>query len=142
MTVAVRLLHHMEVAESGCWLWTGSTNGRGYGQIKVEGRLRYVHVLAYQLWVGDIPEGTEIDHDCEVRLCFNPKHLRPLTHRENLLRRTTCKSGRHPWVRGARECRQCRRDWANTKVPCPICGEYRSRGNLVRHKRTHERKEQ
>lgn len=74
----------VEVDESGCWLWTASTN-HGYGHFWVSpdvGKV-YAHRYAYELLVGPIPDGLEIDHLCKVRNCVNPEHLEPVTKEEN-----------------------------------------------------------
>ena len=72
-----------------CWLWTGSVDKRGYGQVRLgprPGRLVYSHRLSYEMLVGSIPDGLEIDHLCRVHLCCNPEHLEPVTHAENMRR--------------------------------------------------------
>ena len=74
---------------SGCWLWSGTIGGSGYGYISVGGRAGIrarAHRLAYELFVGPIPKGFDLDHLCRVRLCVNPNHLEPVTRSENLLR--------------------------------------------------------
>ena len=43
-----------------------------------------VHVIAYELANGPVPEGKEIDHRCLNRLCVNPAHLRLATHAQNM----------------------------------------------------------
>jgi hypothetical protein len=83
-----------------CWPWTAATKGHGYGMFavaKVDGRviLRQAHRMAYELAVGPIPEGLEIDHTCSVRNCVNPAHLEPVTHLENC--RRTVRRGRGRW---------------------------------------------
>ena len=42
------------------------------------------HRFAYELLVGPIPEGMELDHrsTCPKR-CVNPAHVRPTTHKQN-----------------------------------------------------------
>ena len=73
-----------------CWPWLGGIDGRGYGCAAAgNGRAVKAHRLAYQLLVGPIPEGLELDHLCRNRVCCNPVHLEPVTHRENL-RRARC----------------------------------------------------
>ena len=86
MMVAASLRFQTKVVEvaSGCWLWTGATNNNGYGQIRVDGQARYVHRLAYETFVGPIPEGFQIDHVCRNRRCVHPAHLEAVTQRENL----------------------------------------------------------
>lgn len=108
-----------------CWLWTGYIADTGYGQF-ASGHTRLAHRISYQLVVGPIPEGLQIDHLCRVRHCVNPLHLEPVTQRENLLRgetitarnaaKTHCPRG-HAYTaentyvrpRGSRECRTCNR---------------------------------
>lgn len=121
-----RLMARREVSPSGCWLWTGSLNTGGYGQLMVRaGVNRTVHRLAYQLLVGPIPQGLQLDHLCRTRSCFNPAHLEPVQARTNVLRgvgpaaansrKTHCKHG-HEFtpentylVRTGRECRTCKK---------------------------------
>jgi hypothetical protein len=69
-----------------CYIWRGSTNGRGYGIIWNNGRRRYVHRVTYELEHGPIPKGLMIDHLCRETLCCNPSHLEAVTNRENTLR--------------------------------------------------------
>lgn len=72
--------------EGDCLRWTGSRTPAGYGQMSVAGRLVGVHRVAYELAVGPVPEGLEIDHLCRVRDCINPDHLEVVTHAENVRR--------------------------------------------------------
>lgn len=117
------------VEKSGdCWLWTGGKTGGEwgrYGAFQVNGRQTKTHRFAYELLVGPVPEGLELDHLCRVTLCCNPEHLEAVTHRENLLRgvapcavhakKTHCPQG-HPYdkvntriYKGMRTCRVCDR---------------------------------
>ena len=89
--LADRIFEKVRKTGSGCWLWTGSTDGDGYGRIflrRTNGKATYdsVHRLVYMLFRGPIPKGSEPDHTCRVRRCVNPGHLEPVTHRENVLR--------------------------------------------------------
>lgn len=51
-----------------------------------------LHRAAYELYVGPIPDGLDLDHvydrGCRSRRCCNPAHLEPVTRQENILRRT------------------------------------------------------
>lgn len=91
-----RLWAKVRVLPSGCWEWTGHTS-HGYGKIsrgrRGEGMVG-THVAAYELVVGLVPRGLQLDHLCRVRRCCNPAHLEPVTCRENL-RRGNGWSGRH-----------------------------------------------
>lgn len=78
------------VVGSGCWLWDGFVNPNGYGQrtVRVQGRNRTIqaHRLAYELFVGPVPIGLELDHLCRTRSCVRPDHLEAVSHAENVRR--------------------------------------------------------
>ncbi len=117
----------MPVTESGCFLWIGSVNSEGYGQIQIDGSSRGAHRIAYELAKGPIPNGLQIDHLCRVRCCVNPDHLESVTAKVNTLRgksiqarnalKTICShghqlNGRNLYFRpnGNRACKMCFRD--------------------------------
>lgn len=77
---------------SGCWIWTASRVPNGYGKFGLDGRTRAAHRLAYEYWIGQIPEGSELDHLCRTPACVNPTHLEPVSHQVNILRGITEKS--------------------------------------------------
>lgn len=124
----------------GCWEWVGGCAGRdGYGRMSVGGRMFLSHRVMYELLVGPIPEGLQLDHLCHSqdptcpgglcihRRCVRPDHLEPVTARENQMRSgsvsgrnaraTHCPSG-HPYspentyinpASNGRCCRVCRK---------------------------------
>lgn len=133
-TLAERVWAKIERKPDGCWHWTGSRLSNGYGVLGPE----YAHRAVYELLVGPISDGQELDHlchnadlacpggwECLHRRCVNPSHLEPVSPTENRqrgqsvaavnLRKTHCPLG-HPldganlYVRpsGWRECRTCR----------------------------------
>jgi hypothetical protein len=128
---------------SHCWEWTASKDG-GYGKIGKGGTSRrglLAHRVAYELVIGPIPEGTELDHLCRNRGCVNPAHLDPVSHKINCQRgvagavnaarqraKTHCPKG-HPYdeantvlrPNGWRGCRECFRahDRARAHKACP-----------------------
>lgn len=113
------------VAENGCWIWTATTNGHGYGCFSVNRKHIYAHRYAYIRYKGPIPDGLQLDHLCEVKSCVNPDHLEAVTRSQNIRRiaerRGTCERG-HPWVpenlmrRGeGQTCRICNREWQRTR---------------------------
>jgi hypothetical protein len=109
-TVQERMLRYISPEpNSGCWLWTGSTTVLGYGQIGAGGRYGkplMAHRVSYEMHIGPIPKGLELDHLCRVPCCVNPKHLSPVTHAENL-RRGTC--GGDTWGKMQRAKTHCAR---------------------------------
>lgn len=86
-----------------CWEWTAFKNHDGYGQFRIDGRMKGSHRVAWEFLVGPISEGNQIDHRCRNRACCNPDHLEEVTQHENVLRgraaikglnlKTHCKRG-------------------------------------------------
>jgi hypothetical protein len=112
--------------ENDCWSWTDVLSEDGYAYLGIggrKGRKFLVHRLLYELVIGPIPDGKDLDHCCRNRYCVRPDHQEPVTRRENLLRGKTitaahaaathCSQG-HPFdifntgfYRNQRYCRTC-----------------------------------
>ncbi len=124
-------------ASGPCWQWMGAGAGKGYGKIGVvvDGKpsYPYAHRVAWEILVGEIPEGKELDHLCKNRRCVNPDHLEPVTRRQNLARsaavctlnslKSSCPQG-HPYEgdnliqnKYGRACRECRRAYDRKRRP-------------------------
>lgn len=70
-----------------CQIWTGATD-RGYGRISVDGVVKRVHRVAWEMAFGEILEGMTIDHLCHVKACVNIDHLELVSREENARRGT------------------------------------------------------
>lgn len=95
---AVRLLRKVREDEAGCWSWTASQNGQGYGHVRVGKITVGAHVASYRFFVGPISAGMQIDHLCRNRQCIRPDHLEAVTPRVNAQRtakatKTHCNHG-------------------------------------------------
>lgn len=130
-TFARRFWDRVTIDPDGCWTWEAPSKD-GYGRILRSGKQYLAHRVAYELLVGAIPEGMQIDHLCHThdeacpggpcrhRSCVNPAHLEPVTQAENKARGragrhasngATCKRGHEDWLvsaSGRRTCRTCR----------------------------------
>ena len=72
--------------DTPCWVWQLAKDRKGYGQLRVGGRLRRAPRVYYEREFGTIPEGLQIDHLCENKACVNPHHLEAVTGTVNIRR--------------------------------------------------------
>ncbi len=83
-----------EKADSGCWEWTASNDGRGYGVVWYRGRLQKAHRAFYMESIGEIPDGMDLCHSCDNRACVNPAHMFVGSRLENM--QDCVRKGRFP----------------------------------------------
>lgn len=121
-----RFLEKINISSSGCWEWTGCITGRGYGQLKINGKMILIHRYIYEYYYGQICPDLVIHHECENKKCCNINHLKQISNKENILagtaqsainaRKTHCKRGHEFTTRNTylhtqgRSCRICRRE--------------------------------
>ena len=83
MPILERLYGKISIDSSTlCWLWKGSLNS-GYGRIRYNKKLIYVHIISWEHFYGEVPKGLCVLHKCDVRNCINPDHLFLGTHEDN-----------------------------------------------------------
>lgn len=76
--------HSVAIPFAGCFVWTGAVDKKGYGRIGMQGKSsKLAHRISYQHFVGEIPQGLELDHLCRNPSCINPNHLEAVTRKVN-----------------------------------------------------------
>lgn len=58
-----------------CWEWTGAKTVEGYGKISVNGRLRLVTHVVWEMAHNPLSDGDQINHRCDNPPCVRPDHL-------------------------------------------------------------------
>lgn len=127
---------------SGCLLWTGFANKRGYGSMTIDKKPMRAHRVAFELAYGPIPEGMIVQHKCDVPSCCNPAHLElgtGLTNAQDKARKgrvrnqhmgkTHCKSG-HALV--PENIYMGKTAIGRPRRSCKICAVARSRASAIR----------
>ena len=69
---------------TGCIEWNGSSDQKGYGHLRISGKLVKAHRYAWARQNGEIPKGLIIRHKCDNPKCVNIDHLEIGTHIDNV----------------------------------------------------------
>lgn len=114
------------VDSNRCWIPYQKSKSNGYIQVGINGKLLMLHRVVLSLWhninYNDISVDTMHNQSCDRR-CFNPEHIKPGSHLENMRdkihhnskkkicpkcdgRYSLSRSGRHKMKR---RCNNCRR---------------------------------
>lgn len=65
-----------------CWEWKGYIGTGGYGRVKLNGKLKMAHRVAYELVFG--PLENLCCHECDNRSCCSPYHIYDGTQKDNM----------------------------------------------------------
>lgn len=105
LTIEQKIIRKRTITEDGCWVNVG-TSREHYSYTTHDNKKVGRHRLAYEFYVGSIPNGLVINHLCRNKSCYNPLHLEAVTQSQNTryelldggsLNRSECRSG-HPFI--------------------------------------------
>lgn len=136
--------------DGDCWVWVGSHDQGGYGNLTFRKRYESAHRVFYAWLVGALPRGnsaryeSQLDHLCRRRDCVNPAHLERVSQPTNVLRgsspsatharKTHCKNGHplplHPTPR--------RNDPSRRERTCAICKDAYEKARAIEHRAAHK----
>lgn len=127
-TIEQRFFNYVLICpEHSCWEWIGAKSGSGYGVFWANNKNWRAHRMSLIIHGIEIKSDEVVDHTCRNIGCVNPKHLRSVTQRVNVLennsspaslnaKKTHCKHGHEfnesntgPHQLGGRFCRICSR---------------------------------
>lgn len=130
------------VTESGCWIWHGCSDPKGYGRFRRGGERATVlsHRFSWEMFRGGIPTGMFVCHKCDTPACVNPDHLWLGTNADNVadMDAKSRRNNPHPKpMRGENHYRakftddDIRRIKADNRTQEAIASEYGVRQNTI-----------
>lgn len=77
-------------SQDECWIWSGPLNGSGYAFLFVRFAGRkwtqwLAHRLSFAIANGSVPEGAQVNHKCDNKLCVSPSHLWLGSQKDNMM---------------------------------------------------------
>lgn len=115
---------------NACWLWLGRLDKDGYGMLRrTRGAAERVHRIAYEIYVGPIPDGLCVCHTCDVRNCVRPSHLWLGTTLQNTQDKMA--KGRHSCNRSITEAKARKIKDALNAAPCGPSGKIVNGGAIA-----------
>jgi len=113
-----------------CWIWKAASSLKGYGRVKIRGKIYGANRIAFLFSSGKYPDKKlDVCHSCDRPECVNPSHLFLGTRSENML--DASKKGRLPDQK-ERFCKRGHDRWLNGTQKngyCLVCHRIRNRKN-------------
>lgn len=69
---------------TGCWLWLGKLDRKGYAKVWRDGKEVVASRASYETFNGPLPDGANALHACDNPPCINPAHLFPGSNMDNI----------------------------------------------------------
>lgn len=139
-----KLVKKLKGNRKGCWVWTGNTTPAGYGKIRLRYEMWTVHRVTHELFIGPVPTGLVVHHECRNPRCCNPRHLEAVTQSVNIFRGNIGRGKTH-YKRRATHCPHghplsgANLIWATGKGykwrVCKACDRARKHRYYIEHKR-------
>lgn len=83
----MKFIKRIVIDENGCWIFQGATRKTGlpYGWVTYKKTQMNAHRASWIEVHGQIPDGLNVCHKCDVPQCINPQHLFLGTQKENVI---------------------------------------------------------